>query len=72
MHFPKQETAPFICPKPADRLKHRNTLIALAASAVLLVGVAGWLALQIYAVDVIDQGVNGILIRSRSDRGAQK
>jgi transmembrane sensor len=44
--FPEAGDGSFHLPQPADRFKHRNTLIALAASAVLLVGVAGWLALR--------------------------
>lgn len=44
-------------PANANRLKHRNRLIALAASVVLLVGAAGWLALRYSAVQVLDTAV---------------
>lgn len=44
-------------PQSATRLKHRNRLIALAASVVLLVGMAGWLALRYSNVQVLDTAV---------------
>lgn len=44
-------------PQSANRLKHRNGLIALAASVVLLVGMAEWLALRYSAVQVLDTAV---------------
>jgi transmembrane sensor len=47
----------FHSPQPANRLKHRNRLIALAASVVLLVGMAGWLALRYSKVQVLDTAV---------------
>jgi transmembrane sensor len=44
--FPEAGDGSIHLPQPANRLEHRNRLIALAASALLLVGVAGWLALR--------------------------
>jgi transmembrane sensor len=41
----------------ANRLKRRNRLIALAASVVLLVGMAGWVALRYSAAQVLDTAV---------------
>lgn len=41
----------------ANRFKHRNRLIALAASVVLLVGGAGWLALRYSSTQVLDSAV---------------
>lgn len=41
-------------PQAAHRLKHRNRLIALAASVVPLAGIAGWLALRYPEVQVLD------------------
>lgn len=44
-------------PQSANRLKQRNRLIALAASIVLLVGIAAWLALRYSNVQVLDTAV---------------
>jgi len=40
--------------QPAAYLKHRNTLIGLAASIVLLVGIAGWFTLRYSQIQVFD------------------
>ena len=55
--FSAARGADFYSPQPANRLKHRNRLIALAASVVLLVGMAGWLALRYSNVQVLDTTV---------------
>jgi transmembrane sensor len=44
--FPAARAPTFLAPPRANRPTHRNRLIALAASIVLLVGVAGWFALR--------------------------
>jgi transmembrane sensor len=44
-------------PQLASRPRHRNRLIALAASVVLLVGVAGGFALRYFSVEVLDTAV---------------
>jgi transmembrane sensor len=44
-------------PQNAHRLTHRHRLTALAASLVLLVGMAGWLALRYSSVEVLDTPV---------------
>jgi transmembrane sensor len=41
-------------PQPANRLRHRKGLVALAASVVLLAGIAGWLVLRYPEVQVLD------------------
>src|SRR5882724_9772596 len=41
-------------PRPMNRLRHRNRLVALAASVVLLAGIAGWLALRYPETQVLD------------------
>jgi transmembrane sensor len=55
--FPEAKGADSISPQTAHRLKHRNGLIALAASVVLVVGMAGWLALRYSNVQVLDTAV---------------
>jgi transmembrane sensor len=44
--FPEAGASSWHPPSLGKRLKHRNKLMALAASVVLLVGVAGWFALR--------------------------
>jgi transmembrane sensor len=44
-------------PQSANRLKHRDMLIALAASVVLLAGITGWVVLRYSAVQVLDTAV---------------
>jgi transmembrane sensor len=44
--FPEAGASSWHPPSLGNRLKHRNKLMALAASVVLLVGVAGWFALR--------------------------
>jgi len=44
-------------PQNIDRRKHRSWLIALAASILLLVGVAGWTALRYSNVQVFDTAI---------------
>ena len=44
-------------PESVHRRMHRNRLIALAASVVLIVGMAGWLALRYSGVQVLDTAV---------------
>jgi transmembrane sensor len=44
--FPESRATTLHLPALENRLKRRNRLIALAASVVLLVGVAGWVALR--------------------------
>jgi transmembrane sensor len=44
-------------PPRMNRLKHRKVLMTLAASVALLVGIAGWLALRYYDVQVLDTAV---------------
>jgi transmembrane sensor len=51
--FPAARGNTFQSPQSADRLKHVTRLIALAASIVLLVGAAGWLALRYREVRVL-------------------
>jgi transmembrane sensor len=55
--FPEARGADSFSPQTAHRLKHRNGLIALAASVVLVVGMAGWLALSYSNVQVLDTAV---------------
>jgi transmembrane sensor len=55
--FSEARDTTFYSPQPANRLKHRNRLITLAASVALLVGVAGWLALRYPEVEVLDTRV---------------
>ena len=44
-------------PQPVARVKHRVRLIALAASVVLLVGVAAWLAIGYSKIQVLDTAI---------------
>jgi transmembrane sensor len=44
-------------PQPVARVKHRDRLMALAASVVLLVGVAAWLAIGYSRVQVLDTAI---------------
>jgi transmembrane sensor len=44
-------------PQPAAPLQHRNRLIALAASVVLLVGVVAWLAIGYSQIQVLDTAI---------------
>lgn len=44
--FPEAGATTLHRPPRANRLKHRNRLVGLAASVVLLIGVAGWIALR--------------------------
>ena len=55
--FSEAKNTALYSPQPAKRLKHRSTLITLAASVVLLVGMAGWLALRYPEVQVLDTPV---------------
>jgi transmembrane sensor len=52
--FSAAASTPIYPPQSANRLKHRNRFIALAASVVLLIGAAGWLALRYSSVQVLD------------------
>lgn len=50
--FPEASSTSLHAPPLVNRLKHRHGLMALAASVVLLVGVAGWFALR-YSDDLM-------------------
>jgi transmembrane sensor len=55
--FPDARDTTLHPPQPATRFKHRTGRIALAASVVLLVGMAGWLAKRYPDVQVLDTPV---------------
>jgi transmembrane sensor len=55
--FPEAKAPAPYAPQAAKRLKHRSRLITLAASVVLVVGMAGWLVLHYYQVQVLDTPV---------------
>jgi len=55
--FPEVRDTTYSSPHPASRLKHRNRLMALAASVVLLVGTTAWLALHYSEVQVLETPV---------------
>lgn len=55
--FPEARATSSHPPPLVNRLKHRNGLIALAASVVLLVGVAGWFALRYSDNQVLETAI---------------
>jgi transmembrane sensor len=55
--FPDGRNTSFHPPHPASRPRHRNRIIALAASVVLLAGIAGGIALRYSEVQVLDTPV---------------
>jgi transmembrane sensor len=55
--FPETKAKTLHPPAVVNRLKHRNRLIALAASVVLLVGVAGWFAWHYSDEQVLDTAI---------------
>jgi transmembrane sensor len=55
--FPKASETVFQPRQPANRLRHRSRLVALAASVLLLVGVAAWFALRYPEIRVLNTPV---------------
>ena len=55
--FPEMKAKILRPPAVASRLEHRNRLIALAASVVLLAGVAGWFAWHYSDEQVLDTAI---------------
>jgi transmembrane sensor len=55
--LPQARDASRRSPKPEAPLKHRSRLIALAASVVLVVGVAAWLAIDYSKLQVLDTAI---------------
>jgi transmembrane sensor len=55
--FPKARDTAHHPHQPANRLRHRNGLIALAASVAVLIGAAGWLALRYPEVQVLHTSI---------------
>jgi len=55
--FPEKRITTFYSHRIATRLKHRNSLIRLAASVVLVAGIVGWFALRYPQLQVLDTAI---------------